>query len=196
MVFSTTHLRGFAPIRGVLPEALRCKRCLAQRPVEALPFPGDALDPVVIGKAGLPDAQKEAVHCPDLEPAVGETGATERARQRHPLDASSKNVHDSLAGFGAMNSSEAACVLTKPSRIRFTPRHGIARVEREDRGREPPLPGELPRPGLAHHRNPENRTRLGTDRTSLRRGLAGTAGHRLEEIPPQALPVGAGCLHR
>ena len=75
--------------------------CFDHRPINALPFPGNALHFIVFTKASPPKAQKEALPEPLTEVLVDRTGAAESfLGQGLPLAASAKNEYYS----GSQNS--------------------------------------------------------------------------------------------
>src|SRR5438309_3402064 len=87
----------FSPIRRVRPDGFLRQRGLHQCAVNTLPSPRDALQVVVLGKAGLPQLLKEAGLLPLEEALVNGAGAAEALLgQRLPLAPRAQHVHHRL----------------------------------------------------------------------------------------------------
>src|SRR5665213_1278403 len=87
----------FPPIRGVWPDRFLCQRGFHQRPVDALPAPGDALHIVVLGQPRLPQSTEQSRSLPFQKAFVDRTGTAESLLgQGLPLAACAQHVHDRL----------------------------------------------------------------------------------------------------
>ena len=86
----------FSPVRRIATDAPGCQGRFAQRPIDALPLPGDPVHAVVFRKTSLPDPHEEPGLFPLLEAFVNSTGAAELTRQRFPLNTRAQHEDDGL----------------------------------------------------------------------------------------------------
>lgn len=94
----TLHPR-LAPIGRILAGFFPAKRRLGQRAVQALPFPIDSFQHVVLGRRELPQLLEHARLRPLLKMGVDRAARAELARHRLPLAARREHVENSRHGF-------------------------------------------------------------------------------------------------
>src|SRR5262249_56812067 len=101
--------RGWPRWVGFLPVFCPPERGLRQGPVHRLPAPLDALEPVVLGQAELPESEEDSGIGPLLEPAMGrgvraDAGGVERA----PLAAGAEQEEDRVHGAAGIDAGVMA----------------------------------------------------------------------------------------
>jgi hypothetical protein len=86
-----------------------CQGRLAHRPIHRKPTPVDAVEGVVLGQTGLPEAHKEALFDPRLKAVVGRGAwADARGRQRVPLATGPQHKKDAVRALTVRHTGPSA----------------------------------------------------------------------------------------
>jgi len=94
---STSRLRlvpFFPPIGRVISHGLLRQRRFALCPVQALPFPSDSRQVVILRQPSAPQAHKESFLLPWLKVMVNGAGAAETLGERLPLTTGAEHIDD------------------------------------------------------------------------------------------------------